>query len=94
MKPLSLESKKKLQIHDLISIQEALTNWYYTINGGGLFLTESSQKRYVFFIKQLKYEIENNRSKLDIEKIMNLASNLRTYLCKDVGTRKDSDSIS
>ena len=24
---------------------------------------------------------------------MNLASNLRTYLCKDIGTREDSDSL-
>jgi hypothetical protein len=90
MKPLSLKSKVKLSVGDLISLQDALTNWYYTINGGGLFLTESSQKRYDFFIEQLQRAIKNNGQESDIKKIKALASSLRTNLCKDIGTREES----
>jgi hypothetical protein len=105
MLPLSIKSRENLSLHILKTVKQQMTEWYFNqkedANGGGFFLTESSQKEYGKFIDKLD-EIMGvqspGSSAISFENIPDdktkaikyRASLLRTKLCKDVGVREDS----
>lgn len=84
----SADADQRAKQTDLMS--EELADWYFT--HGGLFLSETSQKAYR--VLQLTLKVYSNTSLVEMspesyKELRQDASNLRTCLARDVGSREE-----
>jgi hypothetical protein len=79
--------ERPITYQDIIALSNKTRIWYFKV--GGIYLTESSRTPY-FNWKKIMQKIIDNETLLDslIDDVINSASNLRTSLSNDIGTKK------